>query len=126
MEAYAETYRRAVELLREAIDQVPYMNLIKEGTIKRFEFTHELAWTLMRDYLTYEGHTGLTGSRSSTRAGFREGLISQGQVWMDMIETRNRTVHPYEGEVLEREYEAIVNAYFPLFEQFLYTMEAKL
>lgn len=101
------------------------MNLIKEGTIKRFEFTHELAWNLMRDYLTNDGVMDLTGSRSTTRAAFRAGLISQGQVWMDMIETRNRTVHTYDGELLEREYEAIVHTYFPVLLQFLHTMDEK-
>ncbi|MBN2647670.1 MAG: nucleotidyltransferase substrate binding protein [Thiotrichales bacterium] len=48
--------------------------LIKEGILQRFEFTHELAWKVMKDYLEYEGHQGLTGSRSASRLAFLWGL----------------------------------------------------
>jgi nucleotidyltransferase substrate binding protein (TIGR01987 family) len=59
-------------------------DLEKEGTIQRFEFTHELAWKVMKDYLEYEGIHGITGSRSASREAFNKGLISNGQIWMDI------------------------------------------
>ena len=93
-------------------------DLEKEGTIQLFEFTHELAWKVMKDYLEYEGITGITGSRSATREAFNKGLIPDGQTWMDMIESRNKTVHTYMEDVLESEYYLIVNRYYPLFEKF--------
>lgn len=93
-------------------------DLEKEGTIQRFEFTHELAWKLMKDYLEYEGITGITGSRSATREAFNKGLISNGQVWMDMLESRNKTVHTYLEEILENEYNFIIERYFPVLEEF--------
>ena len=97
-------------------------DLEKEGTIQRFEFTHELAWKVMKDYLEYEGITGITGSRSATRQAFNKGIIADGQIWMDMIESRNKTVHTYLDEILESEYNKIINIYFPLFEDFNNTM----
>ena len=114
-----ENYCKALGHLREAITEISNpSDLEKEGTIKRFEFTHELAWKVMRDYLEYEGITDIIGSRSAIRQAFNKGLITNGQVWMDMIESRNRTVHTYQDGVLQREYALIVDRYFPLMEEF--------
>lgn len=101
-------------------------NLEKEGTIQRFEFTHELAWSVMKDYLEYEGIAGIIGSRSASREAFNKGLIANGQVWMDMIDSRNRTVHTYMDEILQKEYHQIVSAYFKELTAFAETMKQKL
>jgi nucleotidyltransferase substrate binding protein (TIGR01987 family) len=122
-----ENYEKALAHLRFAIQAIDNpSDLEKEGTILRFEFTHELAWKLMKDYLEYEGISGIVGSRSATREAFNKGLISHGQVWMDMIESRNKTVHTYRQEILLSEHQAIVNEYFPLFEQFYQKMKGLL
>lgn len=114
-----EHYEKALKQLGEAVKKVKNPSeLEKEGTVQRFEFTHELAWKVMKDYLEYEGISGIMGSRSATREAFNKGLITDGQIWMDMIESRNRTVHTYHAEVLEREYKQITERYYPLFELF--------
>lgn len=119
-----ENYQVALNHLKHAVTEVEDpSDLEKEGTIQRFEFTHELAWKVMKDYLEYEGITGISGSRSATREAFNKGLISEGQKWMDMIESRNTTVHTYQAEILEREYRLIVEVYFPLFKQFQQKMQ---
>ena len=97
--------------------------LIKEGILQRFEFTHELAWKVMKDYLEYEGHQGITGSRSASRLAFNLGLVTDGQVWMDMIESRNRTVHTYDESILEQEFAKVQNRYAGALLEFLQTMQ---
>jgi nucleotidyltransferase substrate binding protein (TIGR01987 family) len=97
--------------------------IIKEGTIQRFEFTHELAWKVMKDFLEYEGYQNITGSRSATRAAFNIDLVKEGQVWMDMIESRNKTVHTYHENILEQEYQKVVEAYFFCFSEFYEKMK---
>lgn len=119
-----QSFSEALKQLKAAVTEVSNpSNLEKEGTIQRFEFTHELAWRVMKDYLEFEGFTNLTGSRSPIRQAFNSGLISNGQVWMDMIESRNRTVHAYQQDILEREYEAITKKYFPQIEAFQKKMQ---
>ena len=98
--------------------------IIKEGVIQRFEFTHELAWKVMKDFLEYEGHQNITGSRSATKIAFSLDLIEDGQVWMDMIESRNNTVHTYHEEILTREFAQIVSHYYPNFLAFYRRMKS--
>lgn len=75
-----ENYSKAVHRLLEGLDNSDNSSpdLLKEGIIQRFEFTHELAWKLMKDYLVYEGIQNITGSRSATRESFNKGLIDNG------------------------------------------------
>ncbi len=114
-----QNYSVALARLRSAVKEKRELtDLEKEGTIQRFEFTHELAWKVMKDFLEYEGIMGITGSRSATRQAFNKELIAEGQIWMDMIESRNKTVHTYLDEILKKEYNQIVETYFPQLEAF--------
>lgn len=65
----------------------------RQGLIKAFEFTYELAWNTLRDYLLYQGITDIVGSRDTIRTAFRENLIENGEEWMNMLQSRNRTSH---------------------------------
>lgn len=76
--------------------------LEQQGLIKAFEFTHELAWNVLKDYLAAEGYVGIIGSRGATREAFRTGLVDDGETWMDMIKARNLTTHTYDCEVAEQ------------------------
>ena len=66
--------------------------LLKEGLIQRFEYTHELAWKVMKDYAEYQGYTDVRGSRDALRQALQMGLINDA-VWMDSIEDRNLISH---------------------------------
>lgn len=119
-----QNFTNALKHLKYAVTELKDpSDLEKEGTIQRFEFTHELAWKLMKDYLEYEGIAGMTGSRSATREAFNKGLISEGQIWMDMINSRNKTVHTYINKILEEEYHNIIHSYFYLLEGFHQKMQ---
>jgi len=59
--------------------------------IQSFEFTHELAWNVIKDYSFYQRNPEIRGSRDAVREGFAMGLIAQGEVWMEMIKSKNET-----------------------------------
>lgn len=81
-------------------EQRELSDLKQQGVIQEFEFTHGLAWNVLKDYLEYEGIQGLIGSRSTVREAFRRDLIIDGDAWMDMIEKRNlSSSHTYNQEV---------------------------
>jgi len=92
------------------------------GLIQSFEFTFELAWNLMKDYLRYKGIFDITGSKDAVRCAFKNGIIANGDVWMDMIDRRNETAHTYEEEVAVRVVNDVSNSYIEEMRELLETM----
>ena len=97
--------------------------ILKEGLIQRFEYTHQLAWNVMKDYAEYQGNNELSGSRDATREAFKMGLISDAEGWMDMIKSRNETSHTYNEETANSIIGKIINHYHLLFINFNQHME---
>lgn len=120
-------YKKALSQLQEAIENNGENppDIIKEGIIQRFEFTHELSWKVLKDFLEYEGFQNISESRSAVRESFNLGILTKGQIWMDMIESRNRTVHTYDQNILNEEFSKIIEKYYPLFVEFKASMEKK-
>jgi nucleotidyltransferase substrate binding protein (TIGR01987 family) len=121
----------SVEFIRSNLDEDQHVNevlteMIKEGLIQRFEYTHELAWNLMKDYAAFQGIQMIGGSRDATREAFQLHLISDGKVWMDMIGSRNKTSHTYNEHTANEIYLKILEEYFPAFQSFKKIMESKL
>lgn len=124
-----DNYRKALRLLGQAVEIVSQRvnedeaveDLLKEGLIQRFEYTHELAWKVMKDYAEYQGYTDIRGSRDAFRKAFEMGIITDKR-WMESIADRNLTSHNYDDETAEAIYEAVVNVYYPLFIQLESTM----
>jgi nucleotidyltransferase substrate binding protein (TIGR01987 family) len=113
-----ENFQRAFKQLSLAMDlqaQRPLSDLEQQGLIQGFEFTHELAWNVLKDYLEMEGIQGLIGSRSTAREAFKRGLVMDGEVWMDMIEKRNLSSHTYNQTVALTIVESIAERYYPAF-----------
>lgn len=100
-------------------------DIIKEGIIQRFEYTHELAWNVMKDFLLYSGLDNITGSRDAIRSAHLNGLLRNGEVWMDMIRSRNQTSHTYHEETADEVFWNIVRDYHPEFVVFKDHMEKR-
>lgn len=100
--------------------------MLKEGLIQRFEYTHELAWKVMKDYVEYQGATNVSGSRDAIREALQMNLIDLGEVWMDMLLSRNKTSHTYNEETANEIYQKILKEYFPELIKFRITMEERL
>ena len=118
-------YQKALMRLSEAvvvlnsqdIVNVLELTLLKEGLIQRFEYTHELAWKVMKDYLEYQGYVDIRGSRDAIRKSLELNIISDRR-WMSTIEARNLTSHNYDDETAENIYGEIIEVYYPLFIEF--------
>ena len=113
-----QNYSKALQTLRRAVELAelrPLSELEEQGLIQGFEFTHELAWKVLKDYLEEQGFVDLIGSKNATREAFKNGLIDDGQVWMDMIKARNLTSHTYNDEVANGIVKDILTRFFPAF-----------
>jgi len=117
-----DNFKRAFARLSEAAvlaEQRDLSDLERQGLIQAFEFTHELAWNTLKDFLTSHGATAkLYGSRDATRAAFAAELINDGELWMKMIEHRNESSHTYNDDVAEKIMEAVRFGYVGAFEEF--------
>ena len=119
-------YRRALAQLQNAVDLSHARDLSEleqQGLIQAFEYTHELAWKVMKDYFVYQGHTSITGSRDAVREAFAVELIADGQGWMDMIKSRNQSSHTDNPETADAVVKDVVERYAALFESFARHME---
>jgi nucleotidyltransferase substrate binding protein (TIGR01987 family) len=111
-------FHKALQQLGKAVDlshRRALSDLEKQGLIQAFEFTHELAWSVMKDYFAYQGNTAITGSRDATREAFRNSLVTDGEGWMEMIRSRNQTSHTYNQEVADEIVERVITLYHDLF-----------
>jgi nucleotidyltransferase substrate binding protein (TIGR01987 family) len=123
-----ENYQQALDSLREAgqlARQRKLSRLEQQGLIQAFEFTHELAWNTLKDFLAARNHPSrVYGSRDATREAFAADLIDNGAVWMKMLDSRNATTHTYAEPVANRIAEDVVALYLPEFEKLRQTLTA--
>lgn len=113
-----ENYLKALGQLQKFIAKGSLNELEEQGLIQAFEFTHELAWNVMKDYFEYQGNTAITGSRDATREAFQKGLIQDGTQWMEMIKSRNQSTHTYNESTANDIRDRILNYYYDLFVSF--------
>ncbi len=115
-------YQKALLQLQSAVTlskQRELSLLEKQGLIQGFEYTHELAWKTMKDFLEYRGATEqIYGSKDATRQAFSLALITDGEVWMQMIKSRNLTSHTYDEETIQGIVDLILGSYIVHFEAF--------
>ena len=91
-------YHKAVIKLQEALNEKE-TEIIIDGVLHRFEFTFELAWKSMKDYLEYTGVIEKTGSpRETLQNAYQYNLINDGEEWINMMLARNSLSHLYDEE----------------------------
>ena len=117
-----ENYGKALAALTRAVAmarQRQLSELEEQGLIQAFEFTHELSWLLLKDYLADQGVSGISGSRDAVLEAVVRGLLPAGTetTWMAMIRSRNLTSHTYNPELareiaglIERDYAPALEA----------------
>jgi nucleotidyltransferase substrate binding protein (TIGR01987 family) len=118
-------YLKALLTLTEAVQLAQVRTLSRleqQGLIQGFEFTHELAWKVLKDYLENKGISGLIGSKDATRSAFKNGLIGHGEDWMKMIEARNLSSHTYNLETAQEIADDIIGRFYPAFEEMAETL----
>lgn len=115
-----ESFDRALRLLREPFgrDVTTLSALEKEGAVHRFEFVVELAWKTVKDFLEYEGQVILPVTpRNVIKEAFAAGVISDGQLWIDMLDHRNLLSHTYDESTFEQAVFAVRDRYLAAIER---------
>ena len=109
-----ENFDRALALLQDALARGPsaLTQLEKEGVVQRFEYTLELAWKTIKDYLEESGLvlTAVT-PRQVVKDAFAARIVADGQTWIDMLDHRNLLSHTYDPVNFEQAVDAIHDRY---------------
>ena len=109
-------FSKALERLKEALQEKD-TEIVVDGVLHRFEFTFELAWKTMKDYLEYDGIISKTDSpREVIKAAFQYDLIENGEQWIKMMLARNSLSHLYDEETSREIYSDIKEEYVNLLE----------
>lgn len=120
-----DNFKNAYSLLNEAIalsKTRTLSSLEQEGLIQRFEYTWELAWKTLKDYLEVQGIILDTITPATTiRAGFSAKIITNGDMWLQALDTRNKMSHTYNVKQFEKAIILIEKDYIILFDE-LYTV----
>ena len=116
-------YKKALRQLDEILKMEQLSKIEEIALIKTFEFTFELAWNVIKDYYQYQGITEIQESRDAFRTAFKQGLIEDGETWMNMIESRIQTTHVYNESVASDIAEDIINNYYDQFKELEHQLE---
>jgi nucleotidyltransferase substrate binding protein (TIGR01987 family) len=116
-------FTKALTQLRKFIAKGELNEFEEQGLIQAFEYTYELAWNVIRDYLREQGNQNIHGSRDAIREAFNLELITDGDGWMAMLKDRNLTAHTYNEETAQAIAHNITASYFPLLEALHLTMQ---
>ncbi len=101
-----QQYKKALKKLKDAVGRPLTEDIIRDGTIQRFEFTFELAWKLMQKINRVQGFE-TPSPRSSIKQCFQLGFFTEDLRWLDMIKDRNLTSHTYCEDIANRIYRDI-------------------
>ena len=113
-----ENFKKALAQLNEAEElsqQRALSRLENQGLIQAFEFTFELAWNALRDFLIAKGVQGLFGSKDTAREAFKLQLITDDEGWTMMLNDRNRSSHTYNQATAEEIVGNVHDRYVGLF-----------
>jgi len=112
-----DSFSGALRRLEEALgEDISRSSTLVDGTIQRFEFTFELAWKTMKDYLELMGFT-VVSPRDVIKQAFQTGYITDGAAWLDALDKRNLMAYIYQVEIAEEVIDLIKNKYFNLLDE---------
>lgn len=96
----------------------------KQGIIQSFEFTFELAWKTLKDYLESQ-QVAAQFPRDVIKQAFHYQIITNGDVWMDMLDKRNAMAHTYDEAAANRAISLIAQQYYPALQQGINFLQGK-
>lgn len=117
-------YSQSFALLQDSLKVQNPTILEKAGIIQFFEITFELSWKFLKDYCVYIGYD-IHAPRDAIKTVYFNGIIDNGQTWLDALMDRNLTVHTYDEDIANEVYTKIKNEYYPLLEKLYDTFRDK-
>src|SRR5579862_917258 len=108
-----QNFEKAFARLKEAVDKENPNELERNGIVQRFEFTLDLSWKVMKDYLEEKGFSFKPSPKDTLRYAQQSGLIDYAQDLIDGLDIRNELSHDYDGQKFENSEDQLRNVVFP-------------
>ncbi len=112
-----ENYKKALSQLEKAVasyQRSPEDALYRDGLIQRFEFTVELAWKSLKEYLEDQGMVlSIASPRGVLKEAYAAGVLADGELWNEIITARNLTSHIYNEATATEIAQRICSAFLP-------------
>ena len=103
-----------------------YYDAFQMALVQAFEILIELSWKVLKDYLENEGYTEVQTGKKAFRQAFQDGIIENGEVWLNALEIRNSTSHIYDVSLLEELNIFVVESFLPEIKKLHNTLQAEL
>ena len=105
-----ETAIKALKTLEEIVDE-PYSTIVRDASIKRFEYSFDFFWKLIKDYLRVQEGIECASPKSCFREAFKVGVLSEEETVkvLEMTDDRNLSTHTYDEEAIEEIYQQVKN-----------------
>ncbi|OGU14162.1 MAG: hypothetical protein A2X61_07160 [Ignavibacteria bacterium GWB2_35_12] len=111
-----KNFEKSYMFFKKIVDREDFSNIEIAALIKSFEFTYEIAWKTVKDYLEEQG-LPIKFPREAIKEGFRTEIIRDGQTWMQMLEKINELAHTYSEEIADDSVDLIKNKFYPAITQ---------
>lgn len=109
----------------EALKKDPKNGFIQDSLIQRYEYSIELAWKTLKDFLEYEGYLELESPKKVIRLALKEGYLKD-ELWMQALNDRNKTSHAYDEEMAKEVIADIQEKYFYLLRDLIEVLKKEL
>ncbi len=120
-----DNFQKACTQLGKFIEKGELNELEEQGLIQCFEYTFELAWKTMKDYLEDEGFM-VKSPRETIQLAYQNDIIKDGHVWLDALMKRNLMAHTYNSDIMKEAKELIYNTYYKTLVELKLYLEGKL
>lgn len=110
-------FQKAIQQLKEFMEKPELNKFERQGLIQCFEYTFELAWKTMKDYLEEQGFSVMS-PRMTIQTGFQVQLVQNGHIWIDALEKRNLMAHTYDERLTDEAEQLIRTSYYTMLQEF--------
>jgi len=120
-----ENLLKAYSQLQKGLDISDPNETEKQGIIQSFEFTFELSWNTLKDYLESKG-VAVSFPRDVIKKSFHHHIIPDGEIWLDMLSKRNLLAHTYDEKKAEAALLLIKSSFEPAISKLIFFLKGEL